>query len=148
VVVLGALRQLAINRQLQAINQITYLSPGIGPFGSLYQGVNPSNTTAFHGKAIVDFGATFFARLEGQAGQQLDAPHNFGKEWGALKSKRPDIFGNLTPCAKTGAGGGSPGASGPGEEIPDPVGCITIEFIVCDPEGGCYPVDIIVCPTG
>lgn len=93
--------------QLQNITQITYLSPGLGPFGSLYKG---PDTTVFHGHGVTDFGATFFARLSGNKGAALPCGHNFNCEFNALDQS---IKSNLTPCPKSGHYGNSGSAFDP-----------------------------------
>jgi hypothetical protein len=88
---------------LDNITQITYLSPGLGPFGSLYRG---PDTTIFHGHGLKDFGATFFARLSGHAGSALPCSHDFLCEFKHLSK---DITLRLTSCK--GTGGGSNGSN-------------------------------------
>jgi hypothetical protein len=123
------------------ISQITYLSPGLGPFGHLYKG---ADTTVFHGHGLKDFGATFFARLSGNGGEGLPCNHNFGCEFSALDES---ITSNLTSCpGKTPNGGNGGGGNGNGQAgIPS---CEIVWLDECDSEGDCYSVPVFVCGGG
>jgi RHS repeat-associated protein len=83
---------------VSAINQVTYISPGLGLGGTLaFSPALNSTTSVFHGSGIKDFAATIEARLSGQNGVGIPGvPHKFAQEFNsaALSNAR----GNLTPC--------------------------------------------------
>jgi len=66
----GSVGNLASGGPLSSINTVVYLSPGIGPNTNLAFR-DSSFTQVYHGSGLVDFAATFFARLSGQAGTRL-----------------------------------------------------------------------------
>lgn len=136
---------------LDNITQITYLSPGIGPFGGLYKG---PDTTIFHGHGGKDLAATLFAKMSGDGGTALPCKHDFSCEFGALDES---ITSNLTPCPgrkptnSNGGGGGNGGADGGGQGGGPPT-CSIVYVWECYPgqDGGqeCTQVPILSCGSG
>jgi len=121
---------------LQNITQITYLSPGLGPFGQLYTG---PDTTVFYGTGFKDFALTFFGRLS-QGGPSLCCGHNFGLEYQTLQQQHPEITSNLTSCpVKNGHNGSSGGGAGAGTDSGAGSGsgsfCFWVSLTIPGPEG-------------
>jgi RHS repeat-associated protein len=87
---------------LGSINQVVYLSPGIGPGTTLAFG-GSAFTSTFHGHGIMDFFATIFSHMSGQAGSSLPCSHNFDCEFNSLPSS---IKSKFTPCPTAGTRGG------------------------------------------
>ena len=80
------------------IASITYLSPGVGPFGSL---AKVGDTKSYHGSGIKDFFATLFTRLGGgNVGQSVAQGHNFPNEFQSSPVQRrlQRLEGFPTPC--------------------------------------------------
>jgi RHS repeat-associated protein len=103
---------------LQNITQTVYLSPGVG----LFSGAVPEGETfAFHGRREKDFGATFFARIFGNAGGSLATGHSFKDEYSALTS---DVRAGLShSCDSSNGPGTFNGSEGVSEwYFTDPLG--------------------------
>jgi hypothetical protein len=83
----------------------------------------PSATLSdYHGRGIKDFGATFFARLSGQAGSSLPCGHNFDCEFANVFST---LLPKLQACSNqskmvTAGGGGAYAGSYPGDFMDGP----------------------------
>jgi hypothetical protein len=80
------------------IASITYLSPGLGPGGSLSQ---VGSTQTFHGSGIKDFIATFFTRASGaNLGPSVAKGHSFSSEFQSpeVQDRLQSLEGTPRPC--------------------------------------------------